>query len=199
MTSRTPAEDGRGTPPASSQGLRADARRNRARILEAAEVVFAERGASGSTEEVARRAGVAVGTVFRHFPTKEALLRALVGDLVARLEREIIALVAGGEAATGLFTFFASMVEQAAARRTVVDLLAASGIDLPVAKPVHALQQPITELLTRAQQAGGVRDEVRVPEVLALLTACCQAALRDGWDDELQARTLAVVFAGLRP
>ncbi|WP_018506009.1 TetR/AcrR family transcriptional regulator [Parafrankia discariae] len=199
MTSRTPAADGRSTPPASSQGLRADARRNRTRILEAAEAVFAERGASGSTEEVARRAGVAVGTVFRHFPTKEALLRALVGDLVTRLEREITALVAGGEAATGLFAFFTSMVEQAAAKRTVVDLLAASGIDLPVAKPVHALRQPITELLTRAQQAGGVRDEVRVPEVLALLTACCQAALHDGWDDELQARTLAVVFAGLRP
>lgn len=53
--------------------LRADARRNRERVLEAAESVFGERGAAASTEAVARRAGVGIGTVFRHFPTKEAL------------------------------------------------------------------------------------------------------------------------------
>jgi AcrR family transcriptional regulator len=198
MSPRTPSPTGPGTPPA-SQGLRADARRNRARILEAAEAVFAERGASASTEEVARRAGVAIGTVFRHFPTKEALLQALVGDLVRRLESEITALVTGGDPATGLFTFFGSMVAQAGAKKTVVDLLAASGIDLPVAKPVHALQEPIEALLVRAQQAGSVRDDVRVPEVLALLTAVCQAALRAGWDHDLRARTLTIVFDGLRP
>ncbi|ONH60545.1 TetR family transcriptional regulator [Frankia sp. CcI49] len=182
-----------------SQGLRADARRNRARILDAAEAVFAEKGASASTEEVARRAGVAIGTVFRHFPTKEALLGALVGDLVERLGAEVEVLVAEGDPTTSLFTFFTGMVEQAAAKKTVVDLLATSGIDLPVAKPVHALRQPIEALLTRAQQVGAVRDDVRIPEVLALLTAVCQAALRGDWDQDLRTRTLTVVFDGLRP
>jgi AcrR family transcriptional regulator len=182
-----------------SQGLRADARRNRTRILDAAEAVFTEKGASASTEEVARRAGVAIGTVFRHFPTKEALLQALVGELVARLEDEVKALVSDGEPATGLFVFFTSMVEQAAAKKTVVDLLAASGINLPVAKPVHALRESIEALLSRAQEAGAVRADVHVPEVLALLTATCQAALQGGWDHDLQARTLTIVFDGLRP
>ncbi|MFB9830697.1 helix-turn-helix domain-containing protein [Actinoallomurus acaciae] len=55
--------------------LRADARRNRARILAVAEAVFAEKGPSASTEEVAERAGVAIGTVFRHFPTKHSCFR----------------------------------------------------------------------------------------------------------------------------
>ncbi|WP_406674290.1 helix-turn-helix domain-containing protein [Nonomuraea sp. N2-4H] len=71
-----------------SKPMRADARRNRARILAAAEEVFAERGASASTEEVAARAGVAIGTVFRHFPTKRDLLAAIMKDLRRRLHRE---------------------------------------------------------------------------------------------------------------
>ncbi len=198
MTARTPLAAGQSAAPA-SQGLRADARRNRARILDAAEAVFAEKGASASTEEVARRAGVAIGTVFRHFPTKEALLQALIGDLVTRLDNEIKVLVSDGDPATGLFVFFTSMVEQAAAKKTVVDLLAASGIDLPVAKPVHLLQESIEALLVQAQDAGSVRDDVRIPEVLALLAATCQAALQAGWDHDLQTRTLTIVFDGLRP
>src|SRR2546421_2027863 len=60
---------------------RADARRNRERILAAAQEVFAEKGASASTEEVASRAGVAIGTVYRHFPTKDDLLRAIMKEL----------------------------------------------------------------------------------------------------------------------
>ncbi|MEV0721086.1 helix-turn-helix domain-containing protein [Asanoa sp. NPDC050611] len=63
--------------------MRADAARNRARILAAAEAVFAERGAAASTEDVASRAGVAIGTVFRHFPTKDDLLRAVLKDRIA--------------------------------------------------------------------------------------------------------------------
>lgn len=64
--------------------LRADARRNRARLLDVAEAVFAEHGVTVSTEEIARTAGVGIGTVFRHFPSKEALLEAVY---VARLRR----------------------------------------------------------------------------------------------------------------
>ena len=67
-----------------SRTLRADARRNRARLLEVADRVFTERGVGAPTEEVARAAGVGIGTVFRHFPTKEALLEAVY---VARLRR----------------------------------------------------------------------------------------------------------------
>ena len=188
---------GRRSVPA-SQGLRADARRNRERILAAAEVVFAEKGASASTEEVARRAGVAIGTIFRHFPTKEALLQALIGDLVTRLDEEVRALVREGDPATGLFSFFSSMVEQSAAKKTIVDLLAAAGINLPVAKPVQALRESIEALLLQAQQTGAVRGDVEVREVLALLTATCQAALQSGWDHDLQDRTLRIVFDGLR-
>ncbi|ACZ87950.1 TetR/AcrR family transcriptional regulator [Streptosporangium roseum] len=179
--------------------LRADARRNRERILIAAEAVFAEQGASASTEEVAARAGVAIGTVFRHFPTKNDLLSAIIKDLMRRLTEEADALADHGDPETALFTFFNRMVEQAVAKKTVADLLSGVGIDMRVAKPVQTFQEAIGALLARAQQAGTVRQEIRLDEVIALLAATCQAALHAGWEPDLQRRTLAIVFEGLRP
>ena len=169
---------------------RADAVRNRARILDAAEAVFAESGPRASTEEVARRAGVAVGTVFRHFPTKNDLLAAIMKRLLAQLVED-----AGRH---DLFSFFTHLVAQAAARKTVVDLLAGAGVEIRLPDAVAALEQAVGLLLRRAQAAGTVADGVRIPEVMALLASVCQGALHGGWDQQLQARTLAVVFAGMR-
>ncbi|GAA3346058.1 TetR/AcrR family transcriptional regulator [Amorphoplanes nipponensis] len=168
--------------------MRADAQRNRERILDAAEEVFARHGAAASTEEVARRAGVAIGTVFRHFPAKDDLLTAILKRLLARLAEDAAAL--GG--ADGLHTFFTRLVARAAARRTVVGL---AGVDVPEA--VGRLGDAVGELLRQAQAAGTVRRDVQRPEVMALLVSVCQGALHGGWDEDLQARTLAVVFAGL--
>ncbi|MFG3682945.1 TetR/AcrR family transcriptional regulator [Micromonospora chalcea] len=168
--------------------LRADAQRNRARILDAAEAVFAEFGARASTEEVARRAGVAIGTVFRHFPTKEDLLAALMKRLLAQLVEE-----AGRR---DLFGFFRHTVAQAAAKKTAVELLAGSGVEIRLPDAVGHLEEAVGSLLAQAQAAGTVADSVRLPEVMALLASMCQGALHGGWDEHLQTRTLAVVFAG---
>ncbi|MGW4461494.1 TetR/AcrR family transcriptional regulator [Micromonospora sp. NPDC004704] len=179
--------------------LRADARRNRTRILDAAEAVFSEQGTTASTEEVASRAGVAIGTVFRHFPTKIDLLRAIMKELLQRLTDDVRSLNSDGDPGTGLFTFFTRMVAESAAKRTVVQLLADAGIGVDLGDSVRALQEAVGALLTRAQQAGTVRADVRLDEVMALLVSTCQGALHAGWDADLQRRTLAVVFAGLRP
>ena len=83
-------------------------------VLEAAVAEFAAHGLAGtSTEEVARRAGVAIGTVFRHFPAKDDLLRAIMKDLLQRLADEVTALAGEGDPSTALFTFFTQMVAQA--------------------------------------------------------------------------------------
>jgi AcrR family transcriptional regulator len=185
--------------PSQAPALRADARRNRVRILAAAEEVFAEQGASASTEEVARRAGVAIGTVFRHFPTKGDLLRAIMKNLLERLTAEVTSLAAEGDPATALAEFFTRMVQQAAAKKTVVELLAGAGIEVGVSGPVQALRHEIDGLLRRAQQAGAVREDVHAAEVMALLASTCQGALLAGWDADLQRRTLAIIFDGLRP
>ena len=185
--------------PGSAPALRADARRNRARILAAAEEVFTEQGASASTEEVARRAGVAIGTVFRHFPAKDDLLRAIMKDLLQRLADEVTALAGEGDPSTALFTFFTRMVMQAAGKRTVIDLLARTGTEIQVTQSAQGLRHGIAELLALAQHAGTVRAGIQIAEVMALLTSTCQGALQAGWDSDLQHRTLAVIFDGLRP
>jgi AcrR family transcriptional regulator len=182
----------------SSKPLRADARRNRERILAAAEEVFARHGTAASTDDVAARAGVAIGTVFRHFPTKQDLLAAIVKDLLARLTAEVTE-AASGDPATALFDFFARVVEQAAAKKAVVELLAHQGVVVGVADPVRGLHDAIGVLLERARSVGAVRDEVRLDEVMALLTATAQGALQGGWSADLRGRTLEVIFAGLRP
>nr|WP_218003467.1 helix-turn-helix domain-containing protein [Nocardia transvalensis] len=117
---------------------RADARRNNTRILAAAEEVFSEFGAGRSTEEIARRAGVAIGTLFRHFPAKRDLLAAIVKELRGRLEAEAHRLVRDGDPATALFTFFSYLVAESAEKKTIVELLAGVGTEVPVDTTITA-------------------------------------------------------------
>jgi AcrR family transcriptional regulator len=176
--------------------LRADAVRNRAAILAAAGAVFAERGPAASTEEVARRAGVAVGTVFRHFPTKRDLLVAILKELLARLDTEARQLAAD-DPATGLFRFFRTVIDEAAAGTTVLTLLRPAD-DVRAAHALARLQEPIAELLRRGQLAGTVRPDVGLAEVIALLTSVTEGALAGGWDVPLRNQILRVVTDGLR-
>lgn len=179
---------------ANRPALRADAQRNRTRILDAAESVFAELGASASTEEVASRAGVAIGTVFRHFPTKRDLLAAIMQGLQEQLTEQVRTLAGNDEDGHGLHEFFVGVVEQAMVRRTVVELLAQSGRD----ERHLALRDAVEVLLVLAQHAGTVRRDVRIDDVMALLVAASQGALRAGWDRRLRERTVGIIFDGLR-
>jgi AcrR family transcriptional regulator len=142
---------------------------------------------------------VAIGTVFRHFPAKDDLLRAIMKDLLQRLTDEVTALAAEGDPATALFDFFTQMVGQAAAKKTVIDLLATTGTEIQVPQSAQGLRHGIAELLALAQHAGTVRAGIQTAEVMALLTSTCQGALQAGWDSDLQRRTLTVIFDGLRP
>ncbi|MFI5915533.1 TetR family transcriptional regulator [Dactylosporangium sp. NPDC051541] len=173
-----------------SRPMRADAQRNRARILAAADTVFAEGGAKASTEEVARRAGVAIGTVFRHFPTKDDLLRALLKRLLDELTTAAADL--DGRPG-GLAAFFELIVERTAANRTVVELLA---VEVPLAGPLGTLTAAAQRLLEQGQAAGELRSSLRIDAVMALLAGVTQTALTGSPD--LRRRTLDIVFSGLR-
>ncbi|HET6294261.1 MAG TPA: helix-turn-helix domain-containing protein [Kribbella sp.] len=169
--------------------LRADAQRNRTAILAAAAEVFAEHGPTATTQQVATRAGVAVGTIFRHFPTKDALLAAIMKQSLQRLSELADS--------TDLFSFITAVVDESASTRTVVEALSQQGIDLGDA--LRGLTDATARLLARAQSAGDVRDAVQVDEVMALMTALSQAAQQAGWTADLQRRTLGIVFGGLAP
>lgn len=182
-----------------SKPLRADARRNRARILAAAQEVFAERGAAASTEEVAARAGVAIGTVFRHFPTKRDLLAAIMKDLRQRLVDKAEALASDGDPATAFFDYFTYLVESSAEIGTVVNLLAEEGTSIEPGEQLMALAQAFGALLEAAQEAGTARPDARLDEVMALVTATAHGALAGSWTDDLRHRTLTLVLDALRP
>jgi AcrR family transcriptional regulator len=167
---------------------RADAVRNRVKILDAAAQVFAADGAAASTEEVAAVAGVAVGTVFRHFPTKTDLLVAIMKDALEQFRAR-----AAAPGAT-LFTVFADLVGEAAAKSSVIELLPGLGIDETVA----GFRDDMARLLAVAQADGSVRSGIRIDEVMALLVGAAQGAAGGGWDADLRDRTLEIIFTGLR-
>jgi AcrR family transcriptional regulator len=188
------------TPPRDGRPLRADALRNRVRVLEAAETVFDARGATASTEEVARAAGVGIGTVFRHFPTKEALLEAVYVARLEKLAAEADALASAEEPGEAFFAFFARVVGHAATKNAFSAALMEAGVDVreTTAETGKELKRALAALLGRAQDAGVVRRDVGLAEVMTLLVGASQAAEHVGADPGVRDRALAVVFDGLR-
>ncbi|MFC4532533.1 TetR/AcrR family transcriptional regulator [Sphaerisporangium dianthi] len=181
--------------------LRADARRNRARVLEAAEAVLARDGLSASMRAIAQEAGVGLGTIYRHFPTQEALYQAIIAERLGRLVEEGETLSATDDAEAAFFGFLTRIVEMSAEKRTLSDALTDAGVDVKhgtsdLARDMRAL---IEVLLGRAQREGVVRGDLRMPELLALLGAACMAVERTQWEDSLRTRALEVLFDGFRP
>ncbi|GIH97088.1 TetR/AcrR family transcriptional regulator [Planobispora siamensis] len=176
--------------------LRADARRNRERILETAYTVFAAEGLTVPIDEVARRAGVGAGTVYRHFPTKEALLEAIVLTRVERLIAHAAHLLETAEADRAFFDFLTHMIDEGVANRALADGLAGIGVDAETAAggAEHTLQDVFAALLHRAQRAGAVRRDVEAADVKALVVGC--VAMRRQRPSK---HLTAIVLDGLRP
>jgi AcrR family transcriptional regulator len=181
--------------------LRADAQRNRARVLDVAERLFGERGAAVRTEEIAKAAGVGVGTVFRHFPTKEALLEAVYAARLTRLAEDAEALIGGKEPGEAFFGFFAQVVEESEGKRALADALTEAGGDVRRAQAAagRGLRVQLDRLLGAAQKAGAVREDIHAADVMALLVGAARTAEQAGADPDVRARALRVVLDGLRP
>ena len=180
---------------------RADARANRVRILDVAEEVFGEGGESASTEEVARLAGVGIATVFRHFPTKAALLEAVLARRFDRLREQAEALLNAADPGTAFLGFFRYLVADAPAKIGIAEALLEAGGDGggEAAQASAGLRQAFGALLQRAQQAGVIRDDAELPEVYALLVGVSRAAAHEYPGEQVRARMLTIVFDGLAP
>jgi AcrR family transcriptional regulator len=181
-----------------SRPLRADAARNRARVLEVAYETFAAEGLSVPIDEIARRAGVGAGTVYRHFPTKDALFQAVIADRMQHLVDDGYALLQSDGPGEALFGFLRSIVLQwGATDRGLVDALAGFGIDIASAAPEaeDAFLAVLGELLRAAQHAGTARQDLTVREVKTILVGC-QAM--EAYNSELAERVTDVVVDGLR-
>jgi len=180
--------------------LRADALRNRRRVLDAAAEVFAERGLDAGVDEIARRAGVGHATVFRRFPTKEALVAELLRDrMQAVLDRT--ASLLDEEPAEGFRRFLEEAVSMQRSDRALFEAI---GGRVPHGEELVAVQRAmlerVGELLSRAQEAGAIRSDLTAEDVPFLTAAVsfaggpCARFTPDVWR-----RYLAIVLDGLRP
>jgi AcrR family transcriptional regulator len=167
--------------------LRADARRNRERILQSARAAFAESGADAQIDDVARHAGVGVGTVYRHFPTKQALLTELVRQtfrLFTEWARE--ALEAGGEPFALIEGLLRRIAETAAGDVGVQYALASSAAQ--AARSEARAEQDeliavIAELVERARRAGTIRPGIEATDIAMLICGVVSAmGPRPGFD-----------------
>src|SRR5262245_23519028 len=183
----------------SGRPLRADARRNRARVLEVAVAAFATEGLSVPVHEIARRAGVGTGTVSRHFPTKQALVEAIIVSRIQQFVDQARALAAEKDPGDAFLAFFAYLVEQGAANRGLADALAGAGFDIEAAASdaEHDLMAALGELLGGAQRAGVVRADIDTADVKALIEGCL-ARERPAADPRALDRMIAIARQGLR-
>jgi AcrR family transcriptional regulator len=174
--------------------LRADARRNRDKVLRAAREAFAASGYGVPLDEIAARAGVGPGTVYRHFPAKEALFQAVVTARVEDLIDDARARAGADDPGGAFFGFLARIGEEAAAKRDLPDAIAIAG------SLQDRLYAAVDILLRRAQEAGAVRADIRTPDLIVLLKGLL-ASIQDaqaGADPALHDRLLAVLADGLR-
>ncbi|WP_405842679.1 TetR/AcrR family transcriptional regulator [Streptomyces platensis] len=196
-TAPATSPSGTAAPPAP---LRADARRNRARVLKAAQDAFAAEGLAVPLDEIARRAGVGAGTVYRHFPTKEALFEAVI---LSRVQEYVVAaqeLITAQDPGEALFTFIRRMIHEGGVKKDLADALTGAGIDVTGALSgvTRELDDAIESLLTRAQEAGAVRGDIGIAELMTIITSAFLATRAHVDDIELHQRVVVVILDGLR-
>jgi AcrR family transcriptional regulator len=169
-----PAAEGGAEP----RKLRADAQRNRSAILKAAEAVFRTQGADAPIDEIARRAGVGVGTVYRNYPTKAAVVQAIVEARLAPILDAARKAREADDAGEAFFGLLRRLADEVSAFKELADSIAAAGIDLHEAKEnlsaeVHGA---MADLLAAAQRGGRVRPDVTIDDVTMLMGGLSQTA-----------------------
>jgi AcrR family transcriptional regulator len=196
----------RDTLPAMAAGegtaLRADAARNRERIVAAAMEVFAERGLEASTAEIAARAGVGEATLFRRFPTKDDLVTAIIGGQFEDAARLAESCLEEEDTWRGLERFLYGMAERASVDHGVSDAAKERCMASPaLAAERHLVLDLTSQLVRRAQKAGVVRADIAGQDLMFLMAAI--ASLGElpfpGLRADLWKRYLGIVLDGLRP
>lgn len=178
---------------------RADAVRNRERVLEAAKAVFSAGGAEASLEAVARRAGVGIGTIYRHFPTREALYEAVYRREVEQLGELAEQLKSEAPPVDGLRRWLSANVEFVATKKGMAAALALAAHASP---ELHShtfarLTRAVGTLLDRAVAVGEIRADVGPEDLLRALVGMCYLHDQPGWQSSVL-RLMNVFVDGLR-
>ena len=178
---------------------RADALRNRERVLEAAKTVFSAGGAEASLEAVARGAGVGIGTLYRHFPTREALYEAVYRREVEQLAELAEQLRDEPSPVNALRRWLRSNVEFVATKKGMSAALALAAQGSPALKSysLQRLSKAAGGLLDRAIAAKEIRSDISAEELIRALVGMCYVSDQSGWQATVL-RLLDVFIDGLR-
>jgi AcrR family transcriptional regulator len=186
-------------PARSARKPRADSIRNRERVLAAARLIFAAGGPSASLEAVARQAGVGIGTLYRHFPTREALFEAVYRNEVEQLVKLAGQLEAELPPLDALRRWMHANVEFVATKKGMSTALAVAvhaSSDLTVYS-IDRLGRALDTLLRRAVEAGVIRDDIGAEDVLRTIVGLCYTHDKAGWQRSVL-RLLDVFVDGMR-
>ncbi|MEU3304375.1 MULTISPECIES: TetR/AcrR family transcriptional regulator [unclassified Streptomyces] len=198
MTTSTAADP---VPGGAARPMRADARRNYERLLVEARAAFAEHGTDASLEDIARRAGVGIGTLYRHFPNRHALMNAVFQDALESLLSRSRELASAEQPCAALVEWLRAVVTHAGEYRGVARALMSASHDASSALSQCSvpLREAGARLLARAQEAGTVRTDVSVADLMQLTNAIALAAEQAPTDPELADRLLTLTLRGLKP
>jgi AcrR family transcriptional regulator len=186
--------------PSPDRPLRRDAERNRQRILEAARLVFAERGLRGSHDDIARAAGVGVGTVYRRFPDKEQLIDALFEERIEEMAEIARTAVDRPDPWEALVVFMMSTQELQSADLGLKEIVLGGARGAARADAARSLMAPlVARVLQRAKDAGVVRADIELTDLrlIQLAIGTIADASRDVAPDAWR-RTMTLVLDGLR-
>lgn len=189
-------------PPASeakARKPRADSLRNRDLLLTAAKTAFGELGAEAPLEDIARRAGVGIGTLYRHFPTREALIAAVYAREILQLAASADALLAQRSAGEALEAWLNLLIDYMATKRVVAPALRADpgeGSRL-YASSGETILPTLERLTDAARAAGDIRPDIGFEDILRLMSGLSLGYEQAGWDVGAR-RLLGVMMAGLR-
>jgi AcrR family transcriptional regulator len=182
--------------PAAVRSIRSDARRNRERIVEAARAAFAEQGPDAQIDDIARRAEVGVGTVYRHFPTKDALVAELIRlKLTALRDRARRKLAEGGDPGEAFRSFLREQAAVIAKDAALQQMLWAETAEamVPVAPLYDEVNEAVGELIARAKESGAIRADLEVDDVRtfmcglgAIMAADARGVLPFDWRRQLE-------------
>ncbi|QKW40368.1 TetR/AcrR family transcriptional regulator [Actinomadura sp. NAK00032] len=185
--------------------MRADARRNYERLITTARTAFTEHGTGASLDDIAKRAGVGSGTLYRHFPTRDALLHAVLRERIDGLLAHADELLAdpdpgGAEAALDrwLRSYLAGAATPRGTATVIIEAMSAEWADTGLGAAAASICDALGRLLARAQRAGALRAEIDPRDLLRLTNAIGVASERTPDPAAYADRMLTLLFTGLR-
>lgn len=190
---------GEGQTPKVGRKPRADAQRNRERLIEAAKAAFADKGPDASLEEIARRAGVGIGTLYRHFPTRDAILEAVYRREFDQLAEAAARLLDSPDPGAALREWMVLFVDYIATKKLVAPALGAAlgAISASYAASGLTVTEGMIRLVRRAAEHGGIRADVDPEDILRALVGFTYGNTGPTWQASAL-RLIDILMDGLR-